>query len=158
MPASVFPAAMVPQRLMTTISRSALVMYTPNQMYDLVNDVEAYPLFLPWCSGVDVVEKCIDRQTASICISRAAVNQRFTTRNTMQANQRIDMVLLDGPFSHLNGSWVFTALGDVGCKVLLDIEFAIANPLIATSVGPVFGSICGSLVEAFCQRAKEVYV
>lgn len=75
----------------------------------------------------------------------------------MQPDQRIDMALFDGPFSEFNGSWVFKALGDTGCKVLLDIEFAISNPLIAKSVGRVLNSICGSLVDAFCQHAKAIY-
>ena len=132
-------------------------MHLPKQMYDLVNDVEAYPQFLPWCSGVEVVEKSVLTQTATISISVAAVNQRFTTRNTMQPGEKIDMVMVDGPFSYLTGSWKFMPLGDVGCKVLLNIQFDFSNRLISKSLGPIFSSICGSLVEQFCNRADEVY-
>ena len=132
-------------------------MHLPKQMYDLVNDVEAYPQFLPWCSGVEVVEKSVLTQTATISISVAAVNQRFTTRNTMQPGEKIDIVMVDGPFSYLTGSWKFKPLGDVGCKVLLNIQFDFSNRLISKSLGPIFSSICGSLVEQFCNRADEVY-
>ena len=142
---------------MTKISRSALVMHSPEKIYALVNDVASYPQFLPWCSGAEVLEKTQETQTASVAISMATVKQRFTTRNSMVANERIDMSLVDGPFSHLQGSWGFEALGDVGCKITLDIEFNFSNPLIAKTVGPVFNTICGSLVDAFCKRADEVY-
>jgi len=142
---------------MTTISRSALVMHLPKQMYDLVNDVEAYPQFLSWCSGVEIVEKSPLTQCATISISVAAINQRFTTRNTMLPGRQIDMALVDGPFSHLDGSWKFEALGDVGCKVLLTIQFDFSSRLISKSLGPIFSGICGSLVDEFCKRADELY-
>ena len=141
---------------MTTISRSALVMHLPENMYGLVNDVASYPQFLPWCSNAEVLESGKDQQTASVEISMAAVKQRFTTKNIMAPNKRIDMTLVDGPFSHLNGSWHFKALGQTGCKISLDIDFDFSNPVIARSVGPVFNVICGSLVDAFCKRADEI--
>ena len=134
-----------------------MVMHQPIQMYDLVNDVEAYPQFLTWCSGVEVVEKSVFTQTATISISVAAVNQRFTTRNTMQPGEKIDMALVEGPFSYFTGCWKFVALGDIGCKVLLNIQFDFSNQLISKSLGPIFSGICGSLVEQFCNRANEVY-
>jgi ribosome-associated toxin RatA of RatAB toxin-antitoxin module len=142
---------------MTIISRSALVMYQPIQMYDLVNDVEAYPQFLTWCNDVEIVEKSELTQTATISISMAAVNQRFTTRNTMQPGAKIEMLMVDGPFSYLTGCWKFKPLGDHGCKVLLNIQFDFSNQLISKSLGPIFSGICGSLVEQFCNRANEVY-
>lgn len=132
-------------------------MHLPQQMYDLVNDVEAYPQFLSWCSGVEIVKKSAHSQTASIAISVAGVNQRFTTRNTMRPGEQIDMALVDGPFSQLNGRWEFVALGDIGCKVLLNIEFDFSSRLVSKSLGPVFSGICGSLVDEFCQRADQLY-
>ncbi len=142
---------------MTTISRSALVMHPSEQMYDLVNDVEAYPEFLSWCSGVEIIDKSLLTQSASISISVAAINQRFTTRNTMLPGRQIDMTLVNGPFSNLDGSWKFKALGDAGCKVLLNIQFEFSSHLISKTLGPIFSGICGSLVEEFCKRADELY-
>lgn len=131
-------------------------MHRAEKMYALVNDVESYPQFLPWCSGASVIEAGELTQTASIEISMASVKQQFTTRNQMQPGERIEMSLLDGPFSHLHGSWQFKPLGDLGCKVSLEVEFEFSSPVIAKSVGPVFSAICGSLVDAFCKRADSV--
>ena len=142
---------------MTTITRSALVMHRPEQMYQLVNDVVAYPQFLPWCSDAVVLEQSDATQKASITISMARVRQSFTTCNQLVAGQRIEMTLVEGPFSHLTGNWLFKALGDKGCKVQLEVDFDFSNRVIAASVGPVFSSICGSLVDAFCQRADQLF-
>ncbi len=141
---------------MAEISRSALVMHQAEKMYALVNDVESYPQFLPWCSGASVIEKSTTTQTASIEISVASVKQRFTTRNTMSPGESIQMSLVDGPFSELSGGWNFKALGDAGCKISLDVHFEFSNQVVAKSVGPAFSAICGSLVEAFCKRADQL--
>jgi ribosome-associated toxin RatA of RatAB toxin-antitoxin module len=142
---------------MTTINRSALVMHTPDKMYELVNDVTGYPQFLPWCASAEVHERSDTAQLASIEIAKAGMHKRFTTRNRMLPGQSIHLDLVEGPFRHLRGDWSFRPLGAHGCKVLLDIEFEFDSPVLSRVVGPVFSQICGGLVDAFVKRADELY-
>lgn len=142
---------------MTTINKSALVMHTPEQMYKLVNEVEFYPEFLPWCSNSRVLERDELAQRASIEIAKGPLNKAFTTRNIMQPNARIQLSLENGPFSKLNGDWRFEPLGDKGCKILLDIEFEFSGRMISMLLNPVFTEICSTLIDAFVKRADVVY-
>lgn len=142
---------------MTTINKSALVMHTPEQMYKLVNEVEFYPEFLPWCRSSRVLERDELSQRASIEIAKGPLNKAFSTRNTMLPNKRIQLTLENGPFSRLDGEWRFEALGDKGCKILLDIEFEFSGRLISVLLSPVFAEICSTLVDSFVKRADSVY-
>lgn len=142
---------------MTTLSRSALVPYEPHQMYALVNEIERYPEFLPWCRSVDVHERSEDMVCATIELAKSGVHKAFTTRNRMQAGKMIEIGLVNGPFSHLHGFWRFEHLGETACKVSLDMEFDFSNRLLGLAVGPVFGQIVTSLVDAFVKRAREIY-
>lgn len=143
---------------MTTITRSALVMYTPDQMFDLVNDVEAYPSFLPWCRGSRVISKNEDVICAALDIAKGGIHHEFSTRNMLDHGNSIRIELIDGPFRHLEGHWQFKPIGDnQGCRVQLDMDFEFSTRLLDLALGPVFTQISGSLVDAFCKRAQEIY-
>ncbi len=142
---------------MTTINKSALVPYTPAEMFALVDDIEAYPRFLPWCSDAKVLSRTEDEVRASITISKGAVNKAFTTCNRNQPGKMIEMRLVEGPFSRLEGFWRFDPLGEDGCKISLDLEFEFASRMLSLVVGPVFSQIANSLVDAFQKRAMDVY-
>ena len=143
---------------MTTITRSSLVLYSPDQMFDLVNDVEAYPSFLPWCSSSKIISKTDNVITASLDLAKGGVHHVFSTRNTLVQGESIDISLIDGPFQHLEGHWRFVMIGDnQGCRVQLDMDFEFSNRLISMALGPIFTQISGSLVDSFCKRAQEIY-
>ena len=143
---------------MAVIKRQALVPYTSEQMFALVNDVNAYSEFLPWCSCSSVVSHNEDEVKANVELSKGKVRKSFTTLNRVQKNKMIEMRLLDGPFKHLEGFWRFDSLDEGrACKVSLDLEFEFSNKILSMTVGPVFNSISNSLVDAFVQRANEVY-
>lgn len=142
---------------MTTLSRSALVPYAPHEMYALVNEIERYPEFLPWCRSTQIHERTEDEVRATIDMAKGSMRKSFTTRNHMQNDKMIEIGLVDGPFSHLHGFWRFDQLGETACKVSLDIEFDFSNRLLGLAVGPMFGQIVASLVDAFVKRARDVY-
>jgi ribosome-associated toxin RatA of RatAB toxin-antitoxin module len=126
-------------------------------MFALVADVDSYPKFLPWCGGARVVEQQGDEVLAEIEIAYHGIHRTFRTRNRNRSGEEILIRLVSGPFSHLRGRWHFEPLGDDACRVSLDIEFDFSGRLVGRLVGPVFRQISGSLVEAFCSRAREVY-
>jgi ribosome-associated toxin RatA of RatAB toxin-antitoxin module len=126
-------------------------------MYDLVRDVERYPEFLPWCRNARILSNEDKEVTASIELAYHGIHKTFTTRNQYDPPSHLTMRLVEGPFRHLDGFWQFTALGDVGCKVSLDMDFEVAGRLVSKVLGPVFEQIANTLVEAFSKRAVEVY-
>ena len=142
---------------MPTISKTALVPYTPQQMYALVNDVAAYQDFLPWCRSSELLSANEDEIRATIEIAHGSLSKSFTTRNRLQRNKMIEMRLEKGPFQHLDGFWRFDPLGEDACKVSLDLAFEFSNKLIGMALGPLFSQIANSLVDAFSRRAVDVY-
>lgn len=142
---------------MTHIVKNALVMHTPAQMYKLVNDVERYPDFLPWCRSSRVLERGQGRQRATIEIAKGPLNKTFTTLNTLQEPHSIQLRLEAGPFKSLDGRWAFEALGEKGCKISMDIEFEFSGRLMRAVLNPVFSDICSTLVDAFVKRADQIY-
>ena len=142
---------------MKTVHRNALVMHSAEQMYRLVNDIESYPLFLPWCSGSRLESATPEEIVASLDVAKAGVKKTFTTRNRLVENRRVEMALVDGPFQRLAGSWSFTPLNEEACKVELDLEFEFSSKLMAVMLGPVFNEAANTMVAAFCKRADEVY-
>lgn len=143
---------------MTTITRSSLVMYTPEQMFNLVNDVNAYPQFLPWCRGSRIISQNEHVISAALDIAKGGIHHEFSTRNTLKPHQSIRIELIDGPFRHLEGHWQFNPIGDnEGCRVQLDMDFEFSTRLLDLVLGPVFTQISGSLVDAFCKRAQAIY-
>ena len=145
---------------MKTVHKSVLIWYSAAEMFALVTDVARYPEFLPWCDQASVVEETVNGMTAKIGISIVGIRQSFTTRNTHQADRRVTLELVNGPFSSLDGTWEFSPVGDGtqrACKVDLMLRYDFDSIALATLVGPVFGKIAGSLVDAFVKRASVVY-
>jgi ribosome-associated toxin RatA of RatAB toxin-antitoxin module len=144
---------------MKSVHKSVLIWYSAEEMFGLVQDVAAYPSFLPWCDQAQVLEEDEQGMKAQVGIAFAGLRQSFTTRNTHVPGRQIDLALVDGPFSHLEGHWRFTPVGEPGeraCKVELSLDYAFRSATLASLVGPVFDKIAGSLVEAFVKRAGQV--
>lgn len=142
---------------MPTIERSALVPYSAPQMFELVNNIEDYPRFLPWCSSTKIHSRSETEVEATLDIAWSGIHKSFTTRNFLSPSDRMVMKLVEGPFKHLEGRWSFTQLGESGCKVIMDLEFELAGGMLDRFFQPVFNHIANSLVDAFCKRAVEVY-
>jgi len=142
---------------MKKITRSALLPYSAELVFSLVNDVEAYPEFLPWCRSSDVLEQSDDIMVARVDIQKAGIQQSFTTRNRLTYPERIQLSLVDGPFDELEGDWRFETIGEEACRISLDLRFSIRNRLLSMAVGPVFEQIAATLVQSFCDRAKALY-
>lgn len=142
---------------MKKISKHALVPYSASQMYALVNDVKSYADFLPWCSRSDILEQTEQEIKASLNIAYGSLNKSFTTLNKLTPETKIEMLLVEGPFKKLNGEWVFTQLGEDGCKVSLELEFEFKSKLLSMTMGPVFSQIANTLVDSFSERANKVY-
>ncbi|CAC9478470.1 hypothetical protein BSPLISOX_1410 [uncultured Gammaproteobacteria bacterium] len=142
---------------MHQISKSAIVAYSCEQMYQLVNQINDYPQFLNWCSSTDILNQTEQEITASVSINKSAFRQTFTTLNTLTPNARIDMQLKDGPFKQLNGAWTFTPLNDNACKISLELEFSFASKLVDMAIAPIFTSISNTQLDAFVERAKQIY-
>jgi len=142
---------------MPQINRSALVPFSAEQMYQLVNDVDAYPQFLPGCVGSRVLSSTADEMTAAVDVSKMGIGKTFTTRNTLQENRKVDMHLVDGPFRSLSGGWQFTALSPEACKIEFNLDFEFTNKLIELAFGKIFKELANSMVQAFIDRAKLVY-
>lgn len=142
---------------MAHINRSALVPYSSEQMYQLVDGIPLYPQFLPWCRSAVEHTRDADEVKASIEIAKGAVNKQFTTLNRLQKNKTIEMRLVDGPFRHLHGFWRFDELKADACKVSLDLDFEFSNKILSMVVGPVFNQVANTLVDSFVERARKVY-
>jgi ribosome-associated toxin RatA of RatAB toxin-antitoxin module len=142
---------------MPTIERSALVPYSAAQMYALVDDIERYPEFVPACSSATIVEQGPEFKIARLDISKAGVGKSFTTRNQLQPHSAIGMQLVDGPFKYLHGGWQFHSLDHKACKIVLKLEFEFSNKLLSMAFGGIFNELQGRMVDAFVQRARQVY-
>ena len=141
---------------MRTINRSALVGYPAAHMFALINDVESYPAFLPWCTSAAVQSRTPHEIVATLGVKRGALNSRFTTRNQLEQDRRVHMSLVSGPFKTLEGEWLLTPVDDLGCRVDLNLKFDFANRLTAMVMEPLFESMAVQLVDAFVVRAKVV--
>lgn len=142
---------------MTCINKSALIPYSAEKMYELVADVDNYDQFLPWCGRSTILSQTDDEVKGQIEVKHTGMNKTFTTLNRMQKNKMIEMRLLEGPFKHLQGFWRFDALDENGCKISLDLEFEFSNKLVSMAFGPIFSQIANSMVDAFCNRAHDIY-
>ncbi len=139
------------------IQRSALLEYSVEQMYSLVNDVEKYPEFVKHCSKVELHSQADDEMLATLWLKKSAIEVSFTTRNKLVPNQSIEMQLEEGPFEQLTANWLFTPLKEDACKVELIMQFKLKSGLLRAMAGPLIESVGSQLVENFCQRAKAVY-
>jgi ribosome-associated toxin RatA of RatAB toxin-antitoxin module len=142
---------------MKSIQRSALLPFSAQQMFDLVNDVNRYPEFLPWCGGSEVVSQGADFMEASVTIAKMGIHQTFTTYNQLISGESIHMELKDGPFKSLNGCWHFKSLSDEACKISFEVSFEMKAGVLSKVLAPVFEQIASTMVDSFCKRAKEVY-
>ena len=146
---------------MTTVNRSALVPYKAAQMYELVDDINRYPEFLPWCGSAEEHERTAEEVQASLTLQWKGLHKSFTTRNRLHPHKMIEIRLVNGPFKHLEGFWRFTPLiehgSERGCKVQLSLEFEFINHLMSLAFSKVFEQISQQLVSAFSARAAQVY-
>lgn len=140
-----------------SVKRSALVTFSARQMFDLVNDIEAYPQYMDGCIGATILSRGDDWLEARLELSKAGVTQAFVTRNQLQAPERMTMQLVDGPFKRFQGCWSFTPLAPDACKVSFELEFELQNKLLGMAVGKLFEAVASRQVDALCARAKQVY-
>ena len=141
---------------MQQVRKSAVVPYSPRDMYNLVADIESYPQFLPWCTAASVQGVQDDQVMARLTLNKAGLHYDFTTRDTMHEDSRIDMTLVEGPFKTLTGCWRFEPVAQ-GTLVTLDLHFEFTNKLLALALGKTFHKANSTLVDAFCQRAAQLY-
>ena len=142
---------------MQTVHRSVLVPYSAQQMFDLVDDVERYCEFLPWCGGSRVIAETASGKVARIDISFKGVSAHFTTRNVNKPPESIAVALEEGPFKALKGKWSFKALTPDACKVEFDLSYEFKTTVLEALVGPVFNHIAHTFIDAFVKRAKAKY-
>lgn len=142
---------------MTEINRSALVPFSPQQMFDLVSDVESYPTFLPWCASSALISRSDTEIVGRLDVAKGGIRQSLTTRNQIDPPHSMTLELVEGPFKEFTGLWTFQALGDDGCKVTLKLRFEVDSRLMGFALGKVFNVAADRLVDAFCERAEQVY-
>jgi len=142
---------------MHRISKSAIVPYTPQQMFELVNNINDYSQFLNWCDSSSILNQSDSQITASVEINKGGIKQSFSTLNTLTPYNSIKMELIQGPFDELSGEWRFEALGDNASKVYLNLQFEFKSMLIDMTLSPIFKNIANSQLDAFVSRAKVVY-
>lgn len=142
---------------MALVEKSVLIMRTPAQMFELVDRVEEYPQFLPWCGGTDLISRSDDHTAARIYINYHGIKAQFATENTKEAPHLMKIAFREGPFRRLDGSWRFIALGDAGCKVEFRLNYEFSSTVLEKVLGPVFGHIVKTFVDSFVKRANHVY-
>ncbi|MGA8862681.1 MAG: type II toxin-antitoxin system RatA family toxin [Gallionella sp.] len=142
---------------MALVEKTVLVAHSAEQMFNLVDRVEDYPGFLPWCGGASVAEQEGDVVHATVHIDYHHIKQSFTTENVRRPPHQIDMTLQQGPFKHLDGTWRFIPLSESACKIGFSLHYEFSSKLLEKLVGPVFHYIANSFVDAFIQRAEKVY-
>ena len=142
---------------MAVVEKSVLAPYSAAQMFALVDDVAAYPQFLPWCGGSSVAPVDANTVHATVHIDYHHIKHSFTTENVRKAPERIDIALKNGPFQTLNGCWLFIPLSESACKIELRLQYEFSSRLLEMAVGPVFHYIANNFVDAFVHRAEAIY-
>ncbi|MFI4938380.1 MAG: type II toxin-antitoxin system RatA family toxin [Candidatus Berkiellales bacterium] len=142
---------------MTTIVHCASVPFSCAQMFELVNDIEQYPHFLPWCPDAKVQKRTQDEIEATVHFAKGIIGKSFTTLNKLLPHQRVEMRLLKGPFRYLEGTWHFESLAEKGSRITLNLSFEFNSKLLTITVGPIFHHIASTLVQAFTARAHQIY-
>ncbi|MFJ3054300.1 type II toxin-antitoxin system RatA family toxin [Herbaspirillum sp. NPDC087042] len=142
---------------MAVVHKTVLINYSAEQMFNLVDRVEDYPEFLPWCGGVEVAERSEHSLTAKIKISYHGLRQSFSTQNSNERPTSMTMRLVEGPFKHFEGRWHFKALREDACKIEFDMEYEFSSRILEGVIGPVFSMIANSFVDSFCKRAEQIY-
>lgn len=139
---------------MAVVEKSVLIVHSATHMFNLVDRVEDYPQFLPWCGGTELMGRTETKTVARIDINYHGLKTHFTTENTNEPPHRIDIALREGPFKRLEGGWRFIPLGESACKIEFRLRYEFSSRLLEAAVGPVFGHIAESLIESFVQRAS----
>ncbi len=142
---------------MAVVHKTVLLGYSAEQMFALVDRVEDYPQFLPWCGGVEVRERSDTSLIATLKIHYHGIKQSFTTENAHIAPVEMKMRLVEGPFKQLDGTWHFKALRADACKIEFNLHYEFSNKILEKIIGPVFSMIANSFVDSFCKRAEVVY-
>ena len=142
---------------MVRIQRSALVPFSQHQMFTLVNDIEQYPRFLPWCQLAQVLSKTEKEIKATLHFTKAGIANSFTTVNEVSPAQSVKMRLVEGPFRHLEGQWHFEEIADKGCKITFELSFEFANLFLSATLSPFFKNLSMTMLQAFTQRAHALY-
>lgn len=139
------------------IQCSALVPYSAQQMFDLVNDIEAYPSYMNGCSGAKVLQRDDDSVTARLDLEKASLRQSFTTRNQLRAPSSISMELVEGPFKKLKGLWQFKEMISGSCQIEFRLEYEFSNFLLGLAAGKLMAQLVNEQVDAVCRRAQNLY-
>ncbi len=142
---------------MNVVEKTVLVMHSAAQMYALVDAVENYPQFLPWCGGVDLIERDESKTTATLNIAFHGIKQSFTTENHKKFPSLMEIKLKNGPFKHLEGDWQFISLSEEACKIVFRLNYEFANTFLEKLIAPVFNHISNTFVDGFVARADKVY-
>lgn len=142
---------------MVKVEKNVLVPHSAEQMFTLVDRVEDYQAFLPWCGGIDLIERSEKTTTATIYIDYHGLKQSFTTQNQKQFPNKMEMQLKDGPFKHFNGQWRFIALNENACKIEFILEYEFSNAILGKIISPVFSHIANTFVDSFVTRAEQVF-
>lgn len=142
---------------MPHINRSALLPFSDRQMFELVNDVAAYPLYLDGCVGVVIIEHTPASMVASLSLERRGIKMSFTTANVLDAPKSIVMNLHEGPFESFEGRWFFQRLNDDACKVILDMQFSLTGRFVDLAARKLFDSVSNNMVDAMVKRARDIY-
>lgn len=142
---------------MREVRRSALLPYSAGQMYGLVTDVLRYPEFLPWCTGARILVDEGEFVTVSLGLHRGLARGSFTTRNRLVPERSVEMRLVEGPFSMLEGRWEFAPIQEAGTRAELLMRFETRGFLSGIALGPAFEHACNQMVDAFARRARQVY-
>jgi ribosome-associated toxin RatA of RatAB toxin-antitoxin module len=139
------------------IERSALVNFSAQQMFDLVNDVEAYPGYMAGCVKAEVLERGADSITARLELAKSGIHQSFTTRNQLKPPNTMIMELVDGPFKKFRGIWQFNSLNANSCEVKFRLEYEFSNFFLGMAAGSMINQLAGEQVDSVCKRAKFIY-
>jgi len=142
---------------LTQVDRSVLLPYSAEQMFDIVNNVAAYPVFLPWCRAACVISEDEESMIAELTVSKSGLEQSLITKNLLFRPERIELNLVEGPFRMLSGTWQFDSLGDDGCRVEVRLSFEVDSRLVGSVLSSVLEQAISSFVDAFCDRAEHVY-
>ena len=142
---------------MAEVKQSVLVPYSAAQMFELVDAVEQYPQFLPWCGGSELIYRRPDELSAVLHVNFRGIRQKFSTRNLRRAPIEMGIELVDGPFKSLTGFWRFKELAGAGCKVEFELRWEFSSRVLSALVGPVFNHIAATMVDAFVSRAEKIY-
>ena len=144
---------------MKHVKKSVLLWYSPKEMYELVTAVEKYPEFLPWCERAEVLASNDAGMTARLHLAYAGVRHTFSTRNVHEVNRKVEMALVDGPFSLLDGVWNFIPVGadEAACKIEFELRYAFSSKTLEMVVSPVFDRIANTFVDSFVKRAEQVH-